>query len=221
MLATDNILEIADTIPCRMPAGCFTSTQVHRNARVRPFIGNGILTVAAVQGVRAVPAIQPVIVFSSLNDVACVITGQRILVRAADNVLNPPDTVPCCVPAGDFTSMQVHCDARVRPFIVRSCIRNGIVTVAAVQDVRADTAFQVVIAIAAFQPVITVTAIQPVIAGAARQLIPAAAAEQLVVTAVTVQPVIAVAAFQPVIAGVAKQLIIAVATEKLVITAAA
>ena len=104
MLAAVNVLETPDTVPCGMPSGDLISTQVHRDACVRPGIGNGILTVAAVQGVRAVVA---------FDDVVAVITGQGVRVRAADNVLETPDTVPCCMPSGDLISTQVHRDACV------------------------------------------------------------------------------------------------------------
>ena len=141
-----------------MPAGGFTGAQVHRDACVRSGIGDGILTVAAVQSVRAGTTIQPVSAGAARDDVVFTITGQRVRVRAADNVLETPNTVPCCVPPGGFTSAQVHCDAH-GPYMSRPCIGNGIHAVAAIQGVRAVAASQPVIAGAALQRVVSPAAV--------------------------------------------------------------
>ena len=115
MVTADKALKPAETIPRRIAAGIFTSAQVHRDARGRPCIGDGIHALAAIQGIRAAAAIHAVVAVSRLNDVAAVITGQRVRIVTADNALETPDTIPCRMPAGDFTSTQVHHHTRFPP----------------------------------------------------------------------------------------------------------
>ena len=117
---THNVLNSPDTVPRCVPARGLTSAQVHRDACIRPFVGNGILAGAAVQDVRAgttihpviaVATVQPVITGVAPDKVAVIITGQRVRVLTADNVLKTSDAVPCCLPARGFISAQVHRDA--------------------------------------------------------------------------------------------------------------
>ena len=220
--AADNALKPPDTVTCRVPAGGFTSAQVHRNARVRPGIGDRILAVATVQGVCAGTTIQPVIAGVARDGVAVVITGQCVRVRTAGNVLETPDTIPRCVPAGDLIGTQVHRDALDRPFI-----GNGILAAATVQGIGAGAAVQSVITVTAVQGVRAVAASQPVIAGAAlqpvvfRDVIHVSRSVQPVITVTAVQDVRAVAASQPVITVTAVQGVCAIAALQPVIAGAA
>ena len=94
-----------------MSAGDYTGLQVYRDARVRLRIGNGILAVTPVQGIRARAAFQEVragaalqgintcdapeniISGLSLNGVVAAIAGQRVRVLAANDALKTPDAV--------------------------------------------------------------------------------------------------------------------------------
>ncbi len=104
IVATDNVLETSDSIPCGMAAGGFTGAQVHHHACVRPVIRDGVLTGAAVQGVCAGITLEGVIV---------IIAGQRVRIGAAGKILYPTDPVPCCVPAGGLAGTQVYCHSRI------------------------------------------------------------------------------------------------------------
>ena len=193
MRAAGNMLNPSDTITCRMAARACASTQVDRHARGRIRIGNGISVFAAVQGIRAIAAIQQVITPAAVqevraiaanqhviipatvqgvitvaaiqpvsaavtaDDVIFVITGQEVPVPAADNVLETADSISLRMSPGDFTSAQVHRDARV-PVLVRPCIGKSIFTSAAFQDVRAALAGNNVVAVIADQRIGILTA---------------------------------------------------------------
>ena len=148
MPTADNVFKLPDTIACCVAAGGFTDAQVNRHACLRPGVGKGIRAGAAVQGVRAGAAFYPVSAGSPFDDVASVITGQRICVVTAENILEIPDTIPCRMGAVSFTRAQVHRHTHLpQPPGARSCVRNGIYASATVQGVPAIAALDDVVAV--------------------------------------------------------------------------
>ncbi len=93
-MAAENVLKTTDTVPGGVSAGNFIGAQVYRDACIRPCIGDGIFTLATVQGVCAAVAKQYVITVSAPDYIVFIITAQAVCVVAADDVLNIPERIP-------------------------------------------------------------------------------------------------------------------------------
>ena len=78
--------------------------------------------------------------------------------RAAENTLKIPDTIPCCITSGGFTGAQVYRDA-----CIRIDIDDEIITIATVQHVRAGAAIQGVSAVTTSQRIVPHTTVQGII----------------------------------------------------------
>ncbi len=112
-----------------MSAGDCPGLQVYRDARVRLRIGDSILAVTPVQGVRAGVALQEVRAVAalhgivagaapknivsgfSLNAVVAAIATQHVHIFTADDVLKTLYAVPRRISSKCLTSKQVHCNA--------------------------------------------------------------------------------------------------------------
>ncbi len=92
--------------------------------------------------------------------------------RAAENSLEIPDTVPCCITAGGFTGAQVYRDTCIRldidDEIITSATVQHVRSLAAIQSVSAGSTPQRIVSLATVQGIITVAALQGVRIGAAR-----------------------------------------------------
>ncbi len=157
------------------------------------------------EGVVALAAGHPVLPGAAIEAIGASIADQRVVARAADEVLDAGEGIAPRIAAGADAGGEVDHDAVLRAGIARGVLAFGTVegvgARAPFEEVVAAPAPEQVVAGIAEQEVLAAVAIEAVIAVAAREDVVAAAAEEPVVAAAARNRVAAVVADQGVVVG--------------------